>query len=87
MFYFHGAKGRDFAVVSDTSLQLTSSCLNPTGEHMILHGSKPSPSCSILTVFSLEQKEFLMMWKHCWQGGMTNVHTDGEAEWQIEGRE
>ncbi|KAK8502531.1 hypothetical protein V6N13_095604 [Hibiscus sabdariffa] len=59
MFYFHGAKDGNFAIVSDDKLQINAHFIGtrPLLGLVILHGCKPWLSCLIPTPSSLQQIE------------------------------
>ena len=91
MFYFHGAKGSDFAIVSDTNLQINAHFIGtrPIGRRRdftwVQALSVMFDSHTLVLAAKRVSKwddnvESLIV---RWDGEDVNIPTDGEAEWRI----
>lgn len=90
MFYFHGAKGGDFAIVSDENLQINAHFigLRPQGrtrdftwvQALSVMFDTHTLVISAKRVSHWDDRVDALMVK--WDGESVNVPTDGEAEWR-----
>ncbi|KAM5584078.1 hypothetical protein ABKV19_003780 [Rosa sericea] len=97
MFYFHGAKGGNFAIVSDNNLQINAHFIGtrPLGrtrdftwvQALSIMFDTHTLVIAAKRVSKWDDKVDALMVK--WDGESVGIPTDGEAEWRImaEGRE
>ncbi|KAK1373612.1 Late embryogenesis abundant (LEA) protein-related [Heracleum sosnowskyi] len=91
MFYFHGAKGSDFAVVSDNNLQINAHFIGsrPTGrtrdytwvQALSVMFDSHTLVLAAKRVTKWDDKVESLTVK--WDGEDVSIPTDGEAEWRI----
>lgn len=94
MFYFHGSKGHDFAIVSDESLHINAHFIGnrPAGRSRdftwvqalsVMFGTDTLVLAANRVSHWDDSVDALVV---KWNGGSVSVPTDGDAEWSTAGR-
>ncbi|XVF47154.1 hypothetical protein PTKIN_Ptkin03bG0086500 [Pterospermum kingtungense] len=88
MFYFHGAKGGNFAIVSDDNLQINAHFIGTRPEGRTRDYTWVQALVVMFDTLVLAAKR-VSQWDGTfdalnvrWDGGTVNIPTDGEAEWR-----